>query len=340
MSDQPELVVDWQSQILKDAAITLFKTEAIRRDVYTWPLISELLEQEWLEQGKDVKHFVLTGKGRQQLPKLLDEQVPEWQELALSGMDMAHEERDVFMRRLEFIRTNTRFDLPVWINRRSYNTLYGGDAETNISSELQRLLPKYKVSEDVVLRIRGNTDMHLVRKLLKPIRLGSMFQLMSHVAIPERDVMELTEVDGEQPYMVMTVENLSAFNDMDLPDHLMLIWSPLEYPDLAIRLLKMIPHYVPHVHFGDLDSSGLALAERIADETGRPVRRFLPEFWQEYVNEYAKSCTEPSGKGSHWQQAINSNPLIRKLMLRKEWLPQDAILLDPRLKNELAALMN
>ena len=340
MSDQPELTVDWQSQILRDAAIALFKTERIRRDVYTWPMISELLDLGWLSPAESGDTYSLTVKGRHQFPKMLDQNLPQWQELALSGMSMQDEERDAFMRRLEFIRTNTRFDLPVWLNRKSYNTLYGGDERAEISDELQGLLPKYRISEDAVLRVRGTTDMHLVRKMLKPIRLGPMLQLMSHAAIPERDVMELTEVDGEQPYMVMTVENLSVFVDMDIPEHLMLIWAPLNYPDLAIKVLKMIPQYVPHVHFGDLDSSGLALAEHIAEETGRPVRRFLPEFWQEYVNEYAQPCADNAVKGCSWQQAISSNALIRKLMLRKEWLPQSSVLLDPRLRNELSAIMN
>lgn len=340
MSDQPEIAVDWQSQILRDAAIALFKTERIRRDVYTWPLISELLDLEWISQTDGTEHYSLTVKGRHQYPKLLDQNLPQWQELALSGMNMQDEERDAFMRRLEFIRANTRFDLPVWINRKSFNTLYGGDEQADISDDLQALLPKYRISEDAVLRIRGTTDMHLVRKMQKPIRLGAMLQLMSHAAIPERDVRELTEVDGEQPYMVMTVENLSVFVDMDIPDHLMLIWAPLNYPDLAIKVLKMIPQYVPHIHFGDLDTSGLALADHIADETGRPVRRFLPEFWQEYMNEYAQPCANNAVKGCSWHQAISSNTLIRKLMLRKEWLPQSAVLLDPRLKSELSALMN
>lgn len=340
MSDQPELAVDWQSQILRDAAIALFKTERIRRDVYTWPLIRELLELEWLQQAETEQDFCLTVKGRNQYPKILDQQLPEWQELALSGMAVEGKERAAFMQRLEFIRTNTRFDLPVWINRKSFNTLYGGDEHAEISDDLRSLLPKYQISEDAVLRIRGTTDLHLIRKMMKPIRLGPILQLMTHAAIPERDVMELTEVDGEQPYMVMTVENLSVFSDIDIPDNLMLIWAPLYYPDLAIHLLKMIPHYVPHIHFGDLDASGLALAEHIAEETGRPLRRFLPEFWREYIQEYTQPCADHAVKGATWQQAISSNELIRKLMLRKEWLPQSAILLDPRLRQELLNIMN
>jgi len=166
MSDQPELAVDWDSQILRDAAIALFKTERIHRDVYTWPLISELLDLEWISQSDGSGNYTLTVKGRHQYPKLLDQNLPQWQELALSGMSMQDEERDAFMRRLEFIRTNTRFDLPVWINRKSYNTLYGGDEQADISDDLQALLPKYRISEDAVLRIRGTTDMHLVRKML------------------------------------------------------------------------------------------------------------------------------------------------------------------------------
>lgn len=340
MSEQPELSVDWQSQILRDAAITLYKTETIRRDVYTWPLIQDLVSREWLVQSGDGVNFTLTVKGRQQFPKLLDQNLPQWQELTLSGIEGKSDERDAFMRRLEFVRSNTRFDLPVWINRRSYNALYSGDEKTDVPEKLQSMLPNYRLCEDAVLRIRGTSDMHLMRKMRKPIRLGPMLQLLSHVSIPERDVMELTEVDGEQPYMVMTVENLAVFSDMDIPDHLMLVWAPLEYPDLAIALLKMLPLYVPHMHFGDLDGSGLALAERIADETGRPLRRFLPDFWQEYTNEFAKPCKPDVAKGGMWQQAISSNPMIRKLMLRKEWLPQSALLLDPRLKSELASLMS
>lgn len=340
MSHQPELAVDWQSQIIRDAAVALFKTERIQRDVYTWPLISQLLEEGLVRQADTERVFCLTRQGQTHFPLLLDKELPRWRELALSGMSISEQERSAFIQRLEFVRANTRFDLPLWLNRKSYNTLYGGDEQASIPEELQGLLPKFQISEDAVLRIRGNTDMHLMRKMLKPIRLGPLLEMMSHVALPERDVRELTEVDGEQPYMVMTVENLSVFADMDIPKHLMLVWAPLYYPDLAIHLLKMIPQYVPHIHFGDIDSHGLALAEHIAAETGRPVRRFLPEFWLEYIDEYAQPCFDGAVKGASWEQAISSNELIRSLMLRKQWLPQSSVLLDPRLKQEIASLMN
>lgn len=342
MSTQPEQLVNWQDPVVQEAVIALCETRGIRQNAALLPLVLFLLDKQWLTPDEqETPVFKLNSNGTRWLPALLDQVFPEWRERVEVRYELSPQERSSLISRLEFIKNNTRFDLPLWLNQVSYNSLFGELDDSATQKEVKALLPNFKVSRDQVLRIRGTTDMHLVRKMLKPIRLGPLVQLMSQAIIPERDLHELTEVDGEQPYMVMTVENLSTFMDLDIPDHLMLIWAPLDYPDLAIKLIKLIPHYVPHIHFGDLDASGIALAEQIATETGRPVRRFIPDFWREYSSHFAQPCsTAKSGKGARWQGPISSNEFLRKLMIRKEWLPQNAILLDPRLKKELHNLLS
>lgn len=341
MSQSIEMKVDWQDPKVQVAALDLFQSGRIALDAETESLIGLLELQGCLAQGNG-KSYVLTARGQTTLPKLLDAFYPDWQERAQAREVMTEAEQDDFLQRYAFIKDNTRFDLPVWINQESYNSLYGGDPDAEVNAEQKSHLPEFKLSKDIELRLRGSMDMHLNRKMNKPIRLGVLQQMFSHASIPERDAHEITDVDGEQPYMVMTVESLAVFNDLDIPDHLMLIWTPLHYPDLAIHLLKLIPHYVPHIHFGDLEPSSFALAELLAEETGRPLRRFMPEFWAEYMDWYGRDCDELSEnhKGCHWYQPISSNEMIRNLMMRKIWLPQTAILLDARLRQELQMLLN
>jgi len=341
MSHQPvEMKVDWQDAQVQSAALDLYQSGQIARNAQTSSLIA-LLELQGCLASDGNGSFSLTSRGQSTLPKLLDAFYPDWSGRAQAREEMTQQESDEFLLRYEFLQNNIRFDLPIWINQESYNTLFGGDPDAEINAEQKTHLPEFKVSQDVELLIRGSMDMQLNRKLNKPIRLGVLQEMLSHIAIPERDVHDITDVDGEQPYMVMTVESLAVFNDIDVPDHLMLIWTPLHYPDLAIHLLKLIPHYVPHIHFGDIEQASFKLAERLADETGRPLRRFMPNFWSEYIDWYARDCDELNGfKGSHWTQPISSHETVRTLMLRKLWLPQTVTLLDPRLRQELNSLLS
>ena len=330
----------WQNAQVQDAALNLYQSGRIRRSNDTASLIALLELQGCLaEESRDL--YALTARGQSTLPKLLDAFYPDWGARAEARQSMSTAEEDEFHHRLNFIQNNVRFDLPLWINQDNYNSLYGGSQASEINAELKTHLPDFKVSQDTELRLKGSMDMHLKRKLQKPIRLGPLQKMFSYVSVPQRDLLDINEVDGEQPYMVMTVESLAVFNDMDVPDHLMLIWTPLHYPDLAIHLLKLIPHYVPHIHFGDIEQSSFKLAELLADETGRPMRRFLPSFWADYIDWYARDCDELNGfKGGHWTQPISSHEMVRALMLRKLWLPQTATLLDPRLRQELQNLLS
>lgn len=334
-----EMKIDWQNAQVQDAALNLYQSGRIRRSNDTASLIALLELQGCLaEESRDL--YALTARGQSTLPKLLDAFYPDWGARAEARQSMSTAEEDEFHHRLNFIQNNVRFDLPLWINQDNYNSLYGGSQASEINAELKTHLPDFKVSQDTELRLKGSMDMHLKRKLQKPIRLGPLQKMFSYVSVPQRDLLDINEVDGEQPYMVMTIESLPMFYDLDIPDHLLLLWTPPENPELAIHLLRLIPHYVPHTHFGDLEPQSFALAERIAEETGRPLRRFLPSFWSEYSEHFSVACEEKDGKGCHWYQPVSSDETVRNMMLQRSWLPQNILLLDARMKQELQALLN
>lgn len=331
--------IDWQNPQTQDAALELYQSGRIRKHHDTQALIS-LLELQGCLAEESQDSYALTSRGQSTLPKLLDAFYPDWSTRADARKNMSNAEQDAFHRRLNVIQNNIRFDLPLWINQENYNTLYGGTPDADINAELATHLPDYKISPDTELRMKGSMDMHLKRKLQKPIRLGALQQMFSYVTIPQRDLLDINEVDGEQPYLVMTIESLPMFYDLDIPDHLLLIWTPPENPELAVHLLRLIPHYVPHIHFGDLEARSFSLAEHLAEETGRPLRRFLPDFWEEYSEIFAVPCSETEEKGCHWYQPISSHALTRELMMKRSWLPQNILLLDARMKQEMQALLS
>ncbi|SEI66543.1 hypothetical protein SAMN05421831_1072 [Allopseudospirillum japonicum] len=331
---------DWTDPIIQDAAIKLYQQEWISALAYNQDLIDYLLARTWLEPTHRDEEYVLTGIGKQALAQWLDKHIPNWNQLPSSETLLNQQQQEV-NKRYEFIQPRLQQPLPEVINENVFNCIFTGDNQGAVAAELREKLPKeYQICQDRRLHLRGHMDLRIKRHARRPIRLERIMEMLSEVALSERDLLDMQELDGELPYLVMTVEDYGVFLDMPLPDHLLLVWAQAEHHSLVARFLKLFPHFVPHLHFGDLDHSGLLLAEYLSRETGRPVRRFIPHFWDEYRQYYAQPTQEEAGKGGRWRGAVLSAPVLKDLMQDQQWMPQATLIFDQRLPEELAKLLD
>ncbi|WP_404419913.1 hypothetical protein [Marinospirillum sp.] len=333
--------IDWQSLAIQEAVLALYKYQQIRRSQANAELVDELITSNWLLPTEEEDHFALSARGKAGLAELLDLRLPEWREwLELLEGD-APLVSEVFEQRWQFARRELRSDLPRVMNRASLQkALLGREMET-FPEHLIKQLPKMQLSEDRCLHLRGNMDLKLVKRHGSNIELKKIWRQLSEAVLPERDFYQLKELDGELPYLVMTFEDRGVFLDIDLPENLLAVWVAPEHLELAGEFLRFLPQFVPHVHFGDLDHQGLVLAERLGMMSQRPVRRFIPGFWKDYLELFALPVEQKTeGKGASWRGPVLSIELLKELMTSQRWLEQAPLALDARLHDEMRKLMD
>lgn len=335
-----EAQINWQAFAIREAALTLYKNERIDRKPANAPLVDELVTSNWLLPEEAEDGFMLSARGRAGLVELLDLRLPDWRDWqdALGGDLLLTE---AFDQRWSYLTDQLRADLPRVLNKSSLQLALLGNRNTELPEHLFDELPSVELSEDRCLHLRGNMDLKFTRKHGSSIELKKIWRQLSEAVLPERDFWQVKELDGELPYLVMTIEDRGVFLDIDLPTNLLAIWVAPENLELAGEFLRFLPQFVPHVHFGDLDHQGLVIAERLALHSQRPVRRFIPSFWQDYLEKFSTKTNEKNnGKGAAWRGPILSVALLRELMTTNRWLAQAPLLLDARLHEEMRKLMD
>ncbi len=333
--------INWQSLAIREAALTLYKYERIERKIANAPLVDELINSNWLLPEETEDFFTLSARGRTSLIELLDLRLPEWRDwltILEGGRPLITE---VFEGRWNYLKDQLRADLPRVLHKSSLQLALLGKRNKELPDHLRHELPPLELSEDRCLHLRGNMDLKLVKKQSVTIELKKIWQQLSEAVLPERDFRQIKELDGELPYLVMSIEDRGVFLDIDLPTNLLAIWVAPENLELAGEFLRFLPQFVPHVHFGDLDHQGLVIAERLSLYSQRPVRRFIPSFWKDYVQNFSITTSEKhSGKGAAWHGPVLSVALLRDLMTSNRWLAQAPLLLDARLHEEMRRLMD
>lgn len=336
-----EAQINWQSLAIREAALSLYKHERIDRKPANAPLVDELVNSNWLLPEELEDGYMLSARGRAGLIELLDLRLPDWRtwQEALEGNRLLLTE--IFDRRWGYLKDQLRSDLPRVLNKTSLQLALLGKRNNELPEHLLSELPKLELSEDRCLHLRGSMDIKFTRKHGTTIELNKIWRQLTEAVLPERDFRQIKELDGELPYLVMTIEDRGVFLDIDLPENLLALWVAPENLELAGEFLRFLPQFVPHVHFGDLDHQGLVIAERLALYSQRPVRRFIPSFWQDYLEKFAITTDpESNTKGATWRGPVLSAPLLRELMTSKRWLAQAPLLLDARLHEEMRKLMD
>lgn len=334
-----DAVLDWQSPLLQEAAIKLYQQQSIQADDVSTPLISVLLESHWLIADDLAQHYVLTDRGVTGIEQLLDLRVPHWRRLAEHLDEGLGEQRRQMLTRWHFLEERLRSDVPHVLNRSVAEASLGCEAQWLDDPVFSEPLPDIRTTEDRTLHLRGHLDLKLQREHHAAIALAPIWEQLHEAVLSERDLMDVTEPEGDMPFMVMTVEDRGVFMDLPVPDQLLLVWAPGPDTTLVSQLLRWIPQFVPHVHFGHLDHQGLLLAEQLGRESQRPVRRFIPGFWQEYCALYAEPVAPGQSRGAPWQGRIKSVALLDFLMREGLWMKQSPLVLDVRLHDEIRRLL-
>lgn len=332
-------LVNWASQVIQEAALNLYHHSSIEANSFYQPLLDELLAAGWLQvDAAQPFTYKLNKAGKVGLKELLDLRLPNWEELLekyLAGSSQVQ----VFDQRWNFLSQQLRANLPSRLNLASLSYSLLGKEDAYLSEEFLAQLPKVEPCADLCLHLRGEANLKLKFNNKTSLNLD-VLQALTELVISQRDLERLDELEGEFPALVLSVEDRGTFLDMDLPSNQLAIWVNQDNLSLAGTFLRQLPQFVPHIHFGHLDHQGLVLAEYLAQASQRPVKRFIPDFWQEYLDNFAQPVDENqlAGRGAVWQGPPLSTPLLHTLMTQQLWLSQAPLIFDARLYDELRRL--
>jgi len=208
------------------------------------------------------------------------------------------------------------------INRRTWAAIGGLGPKRKTISQANAV-----VTHDWIIRFRANRGLTGCWND-GDVNLWEMSSLWTECIVPQRRWLSFQCFMGKLPKKVITCENLGSYIDLDVSDDTLILFAPGNNIDPAVTLLKTLPLNVMWIHFGDLDPEGIEIAKKIAFESGRAERTYIPSFALEYVERAQKKDVE-------WK--ATEHPVLDALARHRVGIFQEVFMLDSRLKEDISA---
>jgi hypothetical protein len=325
---------DWSSPDHPWTLLRLLQQAAVTRNQSNRALLNWLQEVGWVVQGPRRNLLRLVPARRPEIEARLDLLWPQWR------TDLQTLEREGLPQNPSGLRQLRRRDLPLRqlpprLHRKTWMARFG--AHSKVGAPDDHPPCGITLTDDDLLRLRPNQGLALRLDDGTEQNCAHWTAAFGELVIPQRALRLGFALAGTAPRWVMTVENLGAYLDLPSPSDAMVVHQPGWNTRLAASLIALLPPGVPWWHFGDLDPKGLAIFLSLGDATARP-RHFVPVWWQEYVDTHAIALAGGWTKSGNRTPDAQDPGLVQRLRSSGLWLEQEAILLDPRLVDDLARL--
>lgn len=303
----------------------LVEKGAIRSGVRNGHLIQRLETALWITPGSRRAEWVIRAEAREALAGRLAKLLPDWPDhfaflrsIGRDPLDAGDIEALPMLRRQVEVSASR-------INRRNWNAAAGLGPKHRAKAPADCVLTK-----DWILRFRPNRGLIGICSDER-VDLYEMAREWTECAIPERAWARFDSITGTAPQLIVTCENLGAYIDFPATDSMLVIYSPGADIEASASLLRTVPSS-PWMHFGDLDQEGIDIGKRLAAETERMFRVYIPSFADEYFEDAARPVKTP------WKDGADL-PFLAKLTGNKRRMFQEVFMLDARLANDVAALI-
>jgi len=301
--------------------IRLITTGSIVKGVRNDALVSRFRTAQWVLPSRRKNEWLLRESARAELAARLQNICPTWEQdmqflqgLGLNILNPSDVSAIPVLRRSRNIAVEM-------LNHRNWN------AATSLSPKRQpKLVPTCVLTTDWVLRVRPNKGLTAIRpeertEDLWEARKGGEY------TVGERGWLDVVRLTGTLPAAIITCENIGPYIDLPVNDSVAVLYSPGSDIQVALSFLRVLPHQVPWIHFGDLDSRGLQIPVGIATALARPLRIFIPSFAGEYLDQSMPDVAALQSNGDETLDALQAEK-------RRLW--QEAFMTDPRLPGELS----
>lgn len=303
----------------------LIEKGAIKGGVRNEQLIRRLETARWISSGTRRAEWVIRADARESVERRLAKLLPNWPQHFTFLRSIGRNPFDAAdIEALPMLRRQVNTPSPC-VNRRNWSAAAGLGPKHRAKAPANCVLTK-----DWILRFRPNLGLIGVRGA-EQIDLSEMARQWTECAISERGWATFETITGTTPKIIVTCENLGAYIDFPATDSTLVIYSPGADIEAAVSLLRKIPQ-APWVHFGDFDQEGVEIGKRLAAETERELRFFIPSFADEYLMDAARPVK------TVWKDWVDM-PLLSELQTRGQRIFQEVFMLDTRLADDFAAMI-
>ncbi len=322
--------MNWQAPYIKQALIKLLEDGKIKQSKRIKTLIDFFITQAWIATTTRMNEFELTNQGKTALPKFIFARYPNWNKeqsvVVQMGLQTGNVEHAQFATKLSFLKQRLKQPLPILLNEKTIQAVWGQNSKTSIPKELKQNLPKFRTTIDEAVRIRPNLGLRLLRQDGVIIDCDQIVSLLHELSISERALMEIDKACGKLPLLVITIENKGAFIDIKVPESVTLIYAPGNNTALVAQILNhLFIKKITWVHFGDLDNKGIQIGQSLARQIKREYQPFIPNFWIQYKNLYSHAVTTDK---QNWYPSLPNHQLLQQLFRENQWMEQECIVLD------------
>ena len=325
--------MNWDSDDLRAAALQLLTSGTISLTRVSRPLLAELEELGLVAPDE--------RPNRYRMPAHCKERVRHYVRVRWSGLDSAEAAFASCPQAIDAsaLRAARRALLAMpeglgRLNRKTWSSWAGAHSK----SQFRAVSDGVQLTTDDVLRLRANAGLRIVAPDGTALLGDACLALFGEMIIPERGFDCSWQLDGVMPRLVLTVENLGAYIDLALPPEVLAVHAPGRNTGLATRFIDRLPPDIPWLHFGDLDPAGLAIATSIhTPGRGKRATPWIPVCAAEVLETHALPLHRP-WPTSTLPSNLLKNPILARLIERKQWLEHEAIVLLGSFETELFLL--
>lgn len=317
------MTIHWKNDKIRAALLNLWTEQTLQRNATRAPLIDHLLEAGILAKGSRAREYRLPEHQRAAYATLLQRIWPQWR---TTLDELHHRGLTATPANLLVLRRKPLEDLPPRLHHKTYAALVGAHSKSGIEPPENTTL-----TQDDLLRLRTPAGFTLRDANGAELPCDPMMQTLGEIVLPERALLDGITPAGALPRCLFTIENLGAYIDLPHPSDLLLIHQPGWNSRLAQQLIRTLPPDIPWFHFGDLDPEGIRIYQSLGDATRKP-ELWIPEFWGEYLNDYALPVKQP------WPvlpEGLVEHPLLHALLETGRWLEQEVAVVDSRISEAL-----
>lgn len=321
----------WQTPEERLALLELLTTGKLKCRRAQAVAFAALAELPWTRVTGRRDEIGLVDARRHELVALLLRVWPTWSEaladLTIRGLQPTPDG----WRQLEDARRAELLpQLPGKLNRRTAAALAAPHSKASLTEERMLALGGTEPTSDGSLRLRPPRGL-VAHTRTGAVDLAAVAAVLGEVSIPERAFKDGLSLSGSIR-AVLLVENLGAWRDLPEIDGWLFAHVPGWDTTTVILLLNCL-RQVPAIHFGDLDPNGIRIHLHLR-ERFPGLRWFVPEFWEELV--------ATRGQPGSWPDDLGMDDLptlVRTLAQRGLWLEQEPLVVDPRIRSTLEAML-
>lgn len=325
---------DWQAPEARMVLLALANGRSVSRLAWSRLTLEWLEQRRWIRREAGTHAWLCEPGHREDMCALLDRIWGAWREESCKMQEQEFPYSPEGWQRYMDARRSAwmaQVQPPQLMAFKTAAAALRGNSKSHSALDRYDILKRHSIDNAGAARIRPSPGLRF-RFQEHEIDAEYAGRITGEVVVTERRLAQGLTVSGVRPRAVITVENAATFIDMPQVEGLLLVHLPGTDQRAGFALLKQLPD-VPWAHFGDLDPAGLDLYRRCLVQR-HDCLWLVPLWWPELLSTHAL-------RDAPWPGDLVQVPeLVAFLAASSIWLEQEALVLDPRLEEQLLHWVN